>query len=141
MSKRDHCPECGADLSDPNDHSDPARRRFFAIIKETFDSLPDHWKAVAPSSQHLRKWCLVQIGYCDTTVTDCGSRAAAERVCALARNLDTFAVVSVQGPCVIVAKARSLQKRVCPKKEFLAIAERVYDHLNGMTGAEVREAA
>lgn len=141
MSKHDHCPECGADLSDPNDHSDPARRRFFAIIRECFDSLPDHYRQFIGSPEHLRKFCLVQVGYCDTTVTDVGSRAAAERVTALARNLDSFAVVSVQGPCVIVAKARSMRKRMCPKKDFMALSEKVYDQLATMTGADVRQAA
>jgi hypothetical protein len=141
MTKRDHCPECGAVLSDPSDHSDPARRRYFAILRETFDSLPDHWRQICPSSEHLRAYCLVQVGHCDTTVTDCGSKAAAERVAALARGMDSFAVVKISGPCVVVAKARSQRKRVQPKREFLDCAELVYAELEKMVGTNVREAA
>lgn len=137
MSKHEFCPECGAVLADPAEHSDAARRRFFAIIRDAFDNMPDHWKALLPSSEHLRKWVLCRIGHCDTTATDCGSRAAAERVAALARNLDGFAVVDIKGSTVITMVARSIRKRVCPKAAFMPLSEKAYAYLNEMTGYDV----
>lgn len=138
MSKPiEFCPSCGEILTDPDDHSDAARRRFFAIIKECFDTLPDHWKPLVQTSEHLRKLCLIEVGYCDTTATDCGSKAAAERVAGLVQGMDGFAIVKVEGPVVVVARARSMQKRVCPKAKFLPLAQAVYDHLSKMLGTIV----
>ncbi len=142
----DHCSECGAVLIDPKEHSDPARRRFFAIIRDAFDNMPDHWRDLLPSSEHLRKWVLCKIGHCDTMVTDCGSRAAALRVVALVRQIDTFAVVEVRGAVVTTATARSMRKRVCPKKMFMPLTEKAYAYLNeafqyNVEDSEFRDAA
>lgn len=137
MSKHEHCPECGAILSDPAEHSDAARRRFFAIIKDAFENMPDHWRVILPSSEHLRKYVLCQVGHCDTTVTDCSSKAAAERVAALAKHLDTFSVSTVNGVLVTTSIARSMRKRVCPKAVFMALSEKAYAHLNEMMGYDV----
>jgi hypothetical protein len=63
MSARIHsCPECGAILTkirSPQDH-----RRFFALINRAFEHWPDH--EFRPStSEHLRAWLLVSVGYYD----------------------------------------------------------------------------
>lgn len=137
MSRPDHCPECGAILADPAEQSDAARRRFFAIIKDAHDNLPDHWRALLPSSEHLRKFVLCQIGHCDTTVTNAGSKTAAIEVAALARRLDGLAVVDVSGQVVQVMTARSIRKRVCPKAIFMPLSEKAYAYLNEMTGYDV----
>lgn len=139
MTKPETCPECGCFLHDPAEHSDAARRRFFAIIRDAFENMPDRWRPLLPSSEHLRKFVLCQIGHCDTTVTDCGSRAAAERVAALAKHLDTFSVSTVNGALVTTSLARSMRKRVCPKKVFMPLTEKAYAYLNEMMGYDVEQ--
>lgn len=99
--------------------------------------MPDHWRSLLPSSEHLRKWILCHIGFCDTTVTNAGSKSAAIEVAALARKLDTFAVVDVEGQIVKVMTARSMRKRVCPKATFMPLTEKAYAYLNEMTGYDV----
>lgn len=146
MSKNEFCPECGAVLVDPAEHSDQARKRFFAIIRDAYGNMPDQWKPLIGSSEHLRKFVLCQVGHCDTTATDCGSHAAAERVAALIRHVDSFAVVTVTGSIVTTSVARSIRKRVCPKKAFMPLTEKAYAYLNEMMGydvehSEFREAA
>jgi hypothetical protein len=139
--KHDHCPECGCVLADPAEQSDAARRRFFAIVKDAFDNMQDHWRELLPSSEHLRKWVLCKIGHCDTTVTDCGSNAAALRVAVLARQLDTFAVIEVRGSIVTTMIARSLRKRACPKKVFMPLSEKAYAYLTEMLGYDVEQSS
>ena len=135
--KHEFCPECGAVLVDPAEHSDAARRRFFAIIRDAFDNMPEHWRPIIASPEHLRKWVLCKIGHCDATVTNCGSKASALEVQALAKRLDTFAVVDIAGKVVTVATARSIRKRVCPKAMFMPITEKAYAYLNEMMGYDV----
>jgi hypothetical protein len=137
MSKVETCPECGCIIADPAEHSDAARRRFFAIIRDAFDNMPEHWKALLPSSEHLRKFVLCRIGHCDVVTTDCSTKAAAERVALLARQLDSFAVVDVRGALVTTMVAKSLRKRVCPKAVFMPLTALAYDYLRKMTGYDV----
>jgi len=137
----DHCPECGCILDDPKDHSDPRRKRFFAILRETWQTLPDHLVAQYPSSEHLRKAALCRVGWCDSNTVACGSRTAAVEVAAMARKLDRYAVTDMSGTVVTVFTARSLSKRHCPKKQFMDVSEKVLDWLAQTTGADVRQAA
>lgn len=139
MSKHETCPECGCFLTDPAEHSDQARKRFFAIIADAYMNLPEHWKPLIASKEHLRKFVLCQVGHCDTTATDCGSHAAAERIAALVRNVDTFAVVTVAGRIVTTSIAKSIRKRVCPKATFMPLTEKAYAYLNEMTGYDVEQ--
>jgi hypothetical protein len=134
------CPECGAVLSDPADHSDPARRRYFAIMREAWENLPDHWRTLLPTSEHLRKHALCRVGWCETTVATCGSNKAAIEVAALARKLDTYAVVDIRGSVVTVSTARSQAKRSQPKKPFLECADKVYMVLSEMLGTDITQA-
>lgn len=137
MSKLEHCPHCGCELADPNDHSDAARRRFFAIIKDAHDNLPSLMQSLTPSPEHLRKLALIKAGHCETRVTDCGTKRAAIEVSALAKSLDDYAVTQIDGQVVTVWTARSIRKRVCPKAVFLPLTERVYAWLNEFLGYDV----
>lgn len=139
MSKHEFCPDCGSVLVDPAEQSDAARRRFFAIIKDAYDNMPEHWRPLIASSEHLRKWALCKVGHCDVRVTECGSKAAAERVAALARMLDGFAVVEIRSSIVTVMVALSISRRACPKKMFMPLTERVYAYLNEMLGYDVEQ--
>lgn len=139
MSKPDHCPECGCLLDDPADHSEPARRRYFAILREAHRNLPDHWRELCPTAEHLRKWCLVKTGYCDVGTINCGSQRAANEVALLAKRIDGFVVTLVTGPLVSVYTARSQSKRNQPRKQFLACAEQVYSELGRMLGVDPAE--
>ncbi len=133
------CPACGAVLDNAADHSDPARHRYFAILRDAWSNLPDHWRALCPTSEHLRKYALVKVGHCDTIVVNGGSKKAALEVAAMAKVLDTFAVTDVRGAVVVIYVARSQAKRMQPKKAFLECAEKVYAVLGEIIGTDPAE--
>jgi hypothetical protein len=133
------CPECGTILDDPADHSDPARRRYFAILREAWMTLPDNWLALCPTSEHLRKYCLIKVGHCDTSIVNCGSSKAAVEVAAMAKRLDTYSVTTIRGAIVTVYIARSQRKRVQPKKQFMECSEKVYGVLAEILGTDPAE--
>ncbi|MCI0366687.1 MAG: hypothetical protein L0219_22720, partial [Phycisphaerales bacterium] len=60
-------------------------------------------------------------------------------VAAMAKRLDRFAVTDVRGAVVVIYVARSQKKRVQPKKQFLECADRVYDILADIIGADPAE--
>lgn len=146
MSKVETCPECGCFLHDPAEHSDKARRRFFAIMEDAYQNMPANWRPLILSKEHLRKYILCQVGHCDTIATDCDTPEAAERVAALAKHIDTFAVTEIRGQIVVTMTARSIRKRGCPKAVFMPIAQASYDYLRQTFGydpdqSEYKEAA
>lgn len=140
MSKPVTCPDCGAILDDGN-HSDPARRRFFAIVREVWQTLPDDLVQRYPSPEHLRKAALISVGWCDSTTVAAGSKTAAPEVAAMARRLDRYAVATITGTVVQVFTARSMSKRHCPKSAFIPISGQVYDWLSQLVGSDVEKAA
>lgn len=131
-----HCQECGALFDEPSDHSDAARRRFFAIVREAWSNLPDVERARFPNSEVLRKTALCRIGWAECKVVTCGSNKAAQEVALLASHLDRYAIVDITGTVVSVFTARSMSKRHCPKKTFLEVSEKALDWISTVLGTD-----
>lgn len=130
------CPECGAILDDPKDQSDAMRRRFFALVRETWLNLPEIHRDRFPSSEVLRKTALCRVGWAECKVVTCGTKVDAQEMAILARHLDRYAIVDVAGTVVTVFTARSLNKRACPKKTFLDVSEKALDWLSALIGTD-----
>lgn len=141
MTKELACHECGAILDDPADQSDPMRRRFFAIVRAVWKTLPDALAKQYPSPVHLRKAALCRVGWCESKVTTCGNRTSAIQVAALVSHLDRYAIVDITGSVVTVFTARSLRKRGCPKKTFSEVSRKCLQWLSDLVGSDVEMAA
>lgn len=137
MPKVSTCPECGCILDDPKEHSDPQRRRFFAIVREVWVNLPESLSQQYPDSEVLRKTALCRTGWCDVQTVVAGNKAAALEFAAVIRRIDRYAIVDVQGTVVMVFTARSMQKRQCPKKQFGEVSGKVLDWLSNLIGSDV----
>jgi hypothetical protein len=94
-------------LDEVSERSWASHAQQFAWIGEAHNNLPDPLAETFPTSEHLRKAALIATGWHREAIIDCGSRAAAARVAAYARNEDEFARVVVRGSTVVVQKARS----------------------------------
>ena len=67
-------------LADVEHRSDVSHRHEFAWLREAWNSLPEHLADEFPTTEHLRKWALIQAGFFHETMIDAGSNAAALRV-------------------------------------------------------------
>jgi hypothetical protein len=121
------CPDCGSILDDTNDHSDPMRRYFFATLRDVHDNMPEHWRELCPSTEHLRKYALCRVGWCDVRAINCGNARVASDVAAAAKSLDRFAVVDIRDSTVTIYTARSMSRRSAPKKVFRELVNKVWD--------------
>lgn len=141
MSKDVHCPSCGTvfEPEDENDHSDPMRRRFFAIVRDVWANLPDDLRERFPSVEVLRKTALCRAGWAECMVATCGTKAATTEMVRVAKSLDRYAIVDVAGTVVTIFTARSLKKRHCPKKTFLQVSEKTLDWLSQLIGTDVSQ--
>lgn len=81
-------------------------------------NLPEDLAPLFPTEDHLRKRALIQAGYYTETAIDAGTRAAALRVAAAVPALDEFAFAKVEGPIVLVRRAKSQSMRAMGAKQF-----------------------
>lgn len=140
MSKAVTCPNCGEELSGDYMSADPARRFFFAALRDAHANLrPEHLERW-PNAEILRKHGLIAIGYCDAVTVACGSKASAPQIANTFRLLNQYAIASVKGDVVTVFTARSMSRRALPKKEFLEVSRRLFNWLYAETGIDAEKA-
>lgn len=121
-------------LEDQQDRSDASHRHFFAEINAAWENLPEPLAALHPSPEHLRKAVLIRAGWCDLRQITCGSKAEALRLSTLAKSMDPYALVSINGPVVSIFTARSQSFSRMKKADFQAIKDKVLTILSGMIG-------
>lgn len=139
MSKPVMCPSCGEEISSDYMSADPSRRRFFAALRDVHANLrPEHLERW-PNAEILRKHALIAIGYCDSVTVACGSKDAAPKIANTFRLLNQYCVALVKGNVVTVFTARSMARRALQKREFLQVADRVFDWVHKTTGIDANK--
>ncbi len=123
------------------ERSQASHNHFFAEIQSLHDTLPDHWRGLLPSPEHLRKYALIRAGYCDTTTFPCASKAEAERWAANLRPIDSFSLVEVRGSVVVLHRAHSQSKKEMGPKVFQESKDAVFDQIAIILGTADRRAA
>ncbi len=140
MDKAIHCPECGCEIGGDYMSADPARRYFFAALRETHGNLrPEHLERW-PNAEALRKHALIAVGHCDVMTVACGSKTAAPMVAAAFRTKDRYCVATVNRDVVMICTARSMARRVLLKKDFLEVSQQVFNWIYQETGIDAAEA-
>lgn len=92
----------------------------FAWVAEAWKSLPENLADDYPTAEHLRKRALVAAGYFDEQAIDAGNNTAALRVAQGIRSFpgESFSLVIVRGPFVIVRRPKSQSHRAMGGKVF-----------------------
>lgn len=90
----------------------------FAWLHDAWMNLPEDIAHLYPTEDHLRKRALIEAGYFTETAVDAGTRAAARRVAAMVPALDEFAFAKVEGPIVLIRRAKSQSMRAMGAKQF-----------------------
>lgn len=90
----------------------------FAWLHDAWMNLPEDIAHLYPTEDHLRKRALIEAGYYTETAVDAGTRAAALRVAAAVPALDEFAFARVEGPIVLIRRAKSQSMRAMGAKQF-----------------------
>lgn len=140
MSKAVTCPNCGEELSADYMSADPARRFFFAALRDAHANLrPEHLERW-PNAEILRKHGLIAIGHCDAVTVACGSKTSAPQIANTFRLLNQYCIASVRGDVVTVFTARSMSRRALPKKDFLEVSRRLFNWLYVETGIDAEKA-
>ena len=131
-------------LEQIGERSMASHNQFFAAINDHYDNLPERMAARWPSSEHFRKWLLVETGWCDEKEFDMESEVHAKRLGTFIRTEDDFARIRVVGRKVIVRKPKSQALAAMGKTDFEASKRAVLDlaeHLTGISRGEAMKHA
>lgn len=110
--------------------------QFFAAINDGFNNLPEKISARWPTSEHLRKWLLVETGWFQESEIDCASPKHATQTAVLVRSFDEYARISVHGAKVIIRRAKSQSVNAMGKQAFEASKKDVLDLLESFIGVK-----
>ena len=105
-------------LSEAYDRSVNSHNHYFAALSEAWQNLPHDAMERWPTSEHLRKWALIQAGYRDEKSIVAASKAEAQRIGAFIRPMDHYAVVAISECVVTVYTAKSQSLRAMGKADF-----------------------
>jgi len=105
-------------MVEEQERSEVSHRHEFAWLRTAWESLPDNLLDQYPNPEILRKHGLIAKGHCTMTQHVCASVAEAERLAAILRPYDAYAIVRQRGPVVTVYKAVSQSYRAMGAKMF-----------------------
>lgn len=123
--------------------SEASHRHQFAVVREAWKHLPEALEAMpwARSAETMRKAALIATGWCHSSVTDCGTHAAAERVAAsmgpLATQAHGYAVAQVSGPLVTLWTPMSQSVRAMGGADFAASKRAVCEWISAKYGWDI----
>lgn len=118
------------------ERSEESHRHYFACIREAWQNLPPPLDTRWPSPEHLRKWALVQAGYCNEQAIALHSHKDALEVAALSRRLDHYAVIKVNGDVCRIWTAHSQSRRAMNKQRFQESKEAVLRIISEIIGTD-----
>lgn len=128
--------------------SEVSHRHEFAWLREAWSSLPFDLAMLHPTPEHLRKWALIQAGFCTVTDYACMFKTEAKRLAeTLRQQTDEYAVVIVSDTVVRVVKPESQSMKAMGNERFKASKAAILEVVSALievpaeTLAEQRAAA
>lgn len=106
---------------------------YFAALHEGFMNLPEKIAARWPSEEHLRKWLLIETGWCDEHEFDMGSESNAKKLGKFLRMEDEYARISIHGTMAIIRRAKSQSAAAMGKQPFEESKKAVLELLEHLT--------
>ena len=108
--------------------------QYFASIHDGFQNLPEAIAARWPTEEHLRKWCLIEVGWFDEDEFDFESVKEAQRLARWIRTDNDYARIRVVGTKVIVRRPKSQSAAAMGKTDFETSKRAVLELLDHMVG-------
>lgn len=121
------------------ERSEASHRHAFAWIHQAWLNLPENLSKKHPTDTHLRKWALIETGYCDEDISVWDSAKDAMTAGLMMRKLDTYCVVVVSGRTVRRYTAMSQSPRAMGKKTFQESKTAIMDLISSLIGVSPEE--
>lgn len=109
---------------------------YFAAIEEAWRNLPETLGEQFPTSEHLRKFCLIKAGYAHARSVVCANQAEAHRLAIFTKPIDPYAVLDCAGNVVTIYTAKSQSLKSMDRKTFQESKSAVLEILSEMIGTD-----
>ena len=123
-------------MAEEAERSTNSHRHEFAFLTEAWNSLPDELLAQYPNPEVLRKHGLIAKGYCTMVQHVCQSKAEAERLAAILRPYDAYAIVIARQNVVTVYTAVSQSKRAMGAAQFNQSKQALMEFVGDLLGID-----
>ena len=123
-------------LVEENERSNASHAHEFAFLTEAWNSLPDELYAQYPNSEVLRKHGLIAKGFCTMVQHVCKSEAEAQRLAAILKPYDAYAVVVARGTVVTVYTAVSQSRRAMGAAQFQQSKSALIEFVGDLLGVD-----
>lgn len=90
----------------------------FAALHDAWANLPPDMMLLYPSAEHLRKWCLIKSGWCNSQTFVMSDHGQAKKLARELKSHDEFSVVSIKDAIVIMTTAKSQSKKAMGGDDF-----------------------
>jgi hypothetical protein len=128
-------------LTELEESSPETRGHYFAVIKKAFDNMPKEWGFL--NEQHLRKWCLIECGYCHIEEVVCASekeaRLKADGVILSNRLREDYCIVIAKGNVIRIVTAESQRMKAMGRRRFQDSKQAVIEKLADMLRVTVEQ--
>jgi hypothetical protein len=114
------------------DRSHASHGGYFAAVNEGWRNLAEEFDGRFPDSEYLRKWALVETGYCTETNFVMDTQKDARALGIAARKMDKYSVIRISGNVVKVFTAESQSMASMKKERFEASKKAVLDLVSSM---------
>lgn len=121
-------------MVEENERSPASHAHEFAWLTEAWNSLPDELLAQYPNSEMLRKHGLISKGFCTMVQHVCATKAEAERLAAILKPYDAYAVVVARGTVVTVYTAVSQSRRAMGAAQFQQSKQALMEFVGDLLG-------
>lgn len=118
-----------------------SHNHYFAALDNAFDNLPESIAARWPTSEHMRKWVLIETGWYEEKEFECPDEKFAKRLALFIRTEDEYARISVHRPTdtrdhwkVIVRRAMSQEHAAMGREAFQKSKWDVLNYLEEIIG-------
>lgn len=108
----------------------------FAWLQEAWNNLPDELYAQYPNSEVLRKHGLIAKGFCTMVQHVCPTKAEADRLAAILKPYDQYAIVVARGNVVTVYTAVSQSRRAMGAKQFQQSKSALMEFVGDIIGVD-----
>jgi hypothetical protein len=109
---------------------------YFAAIEEAWRNLPEGIAEQFPTSEHLRKFCLIKAGHANARSVVCSNQVEAHRIAIFVKPIDPYAVVTCSGNVVTLYTAKSQSLKAMDRKTFQESKSAVLEILSDMIGVK-----
>ena len=123
-------------LVEENERSNASHAHEFAFLTEAWNSLPDELYAQYPNSEVLRKHGLIAKGFCTMVQHVCKSEAEAQRLAAILKPYDAYAVVVARGTVVTVYTAVSQSRQAMGAAQFNQSKQAIMEFVGDLLGVD-----